>query len=617
MEELQSLHTRIEEPSIIKPNVIGEGGEEKIIVVEAETSELLGKTAENEQKAYEIYNDYAFLMGFSIRQSKQRNISNQTAGYKTSTGKHYSKLNNRTNCLAKITCYIDEQGVYTIRKYHMEHNHQLCPEDKRHLLRSQRNTDENGRLCNIFWRDGQMKKDYNLFGDSVVHATTYITNRYDMICAPFSFILLFKTFLKSMDEKQPATLMTDQSAAIAAAIRVVFNKSHHRLALKGFVEIFDLVLKYVDTTAEFYFYWDRLINEYKCGDNVWLKKLYYCKEKWCPAFSKEHFSGGILSSQRSETTNDSFSRRHCVTAGLCDFYSIFVDVVSEWRNKKINDDFRCLQGSQEMISNHVNILTHARDVYTIEIYHLFEEQFLKSMTLYQRLHDKSEDLFIYHVGDASKYQTSDLIKHVVTFNQKENSICCTCQMYSQVGILRCHCLRIMNIHCVYLKTKQLVDEELGCSRVSENSSLVHKEVGSSSTIKNPAKSIMPGQRNTRRQSTVEKIHNIVRGHKAKSFRAANHTKKTAQTAVKKTVKTIVGEGYLVHPPNGGHLLLPAVSNGQYSMVPPANNPYQTFVHPNCSLGQQFNIFTQHPTMSSSQSYIFPQDQHFNSSNEAS
>ncbi|KAK9697963.1 hypothetical protein RND81_08G073300 [Saponaria officinalis] len=439
------------------------GGEEKIIVVEVETSELLGKMAENEQKAYEIYNDYAFLMGFSIRRSKQRNRSNQIgtsmkqyccskAGYKTSMGKHFSKLNNRTNCLAKTTCYIDEQGIYTIGKHHMEHNHQLCPEDKRHLLHSQRNVSpqgieflmqlvssgvklsdatrvigkEKGGLPMVGFtpRDAynaiskEKKKlfegpdeeilirtlDYNLFGDSIVHDTTYRTNRYDMICAPF------------------VGMNHHGKNIMFAAIRVVFNKSHHRLFVWHLIENSKKHIRHLRELKG-------LINECKCGDNVWLKKLYNCKEKWCPVFSKECFSGGILSSQRSETINDSLSSRLCAIAGLCGFYSIFVNVVSEWRNKKINDDFCCLQGSQKMISNHVNILTHARDVYTFEIYHLFEEQFLKSMTLHQRLHDKSEDLFIYHVGNASKDQTSDLIKNVVTFNQKENSIFCTCQIY--------------------------------------------------------------------------------------------------------------------------------------------------------------------------------------------
>ncbi|CAH9085805.1 unnamed protein product [Cuscuta epithymum] len=40
-----------------------------------------------------------------------------------------------------------------------------------------------GVLSCFFWRYGQMKSDYERFGDLVVHDTTYRTNKYDMICA--------------------------------------------------------------------------------------------------------------------------------------------------------------------------------------------------------------------------------------------------------------------------------------------------------------------------------------------------------------------------------------------------------------------------------------------------
>ncbi|XP_056690110.1 protein FAR1-RELATED SEQUENCE 5-like [Spinacia oleracea] len=40
-------------------------------------------------------------------------------------------------------------------------------------------------LLSFFWRDGRMKRDYDYFGDLLVFDTTYRTNKYDMICAPF------------------------------------------------------------------------------------------------------------------------------------------------------------------------------------------------------------------------------------------------------------------------------------------------------------------------------------------------------------------------------------------------------------------------------------------------
>ncbi|XP_057766866.1 protein FAR1-RELATED SEQUENCE 5-like [Salvia miltiorrhiza] len=81
--------------------------------------------------------------------------------------------------------------------------------------------DEDGKLSHVFWRDSMMKDDFTIFGDVMVFDTTYRTNKYNLICAPFvglnnykknvmfgcaflsnekieTFVWLFETFKKSM-----------------------------------------------------------------------------------------------------------------------------------------------------------------------------------------------------------------------------------------------------------------------------------------------------------------------------------------------------------------------------------------------------------------------------------
>ncbi|KAI3472469.1 hypothetical protein Pfo_031271 [Paulownia fortunei] len=48
--------------------------------------------------------------------------------------------------------------------------------------------DENNRMCNFFFRDGQCRIDYEAFGDVLSFDTTYKTNKYNMICALFTDI---------------------------------------------------------------------------------------------------------------------------------------------------------------------------------------------------------------------------------------------------------------------------------------------------------------------------------------------------------------------------------------------------------------------------------------------
>ena len=97
-----------------------------------------------------------------------------------------------------------------------------------------------------------MKCDYILFGDLLVFDTTYRTNRYERICAPFvrmnhhakyvmvgcgflmnekieSFVWLFETFLEAMGNVQLKTVMTDQTFSMANAIERVFPLAKHRL----------------------------------------------------------------------------------------------------------------------------------------------------------------------------------------------------------------------------------------------------------------------------------------------------------------------------------------------------------------------------------------------------
>ncbi|KAK9999103.1 hypothetical protein SO802_018706 [Lithocarpus litseifolius] len=45
--------------------------------------------------------------------------------------------------------------------------------------------DQENRMANFFWRDGRSKLDYNCLGGVVVFDTTYRTNKYNLIYAPF------------------------------------------------------------------------------------------------------------------------------------------------------------------------------------------------------------------------------------------------------------------------------------------------------------------------------------------------------------------------------------------------------------------------------------------------
>ncbi|XP_019159690.1 PREDICTED: protein FAR1-RELATED SEQUENCE 5-like [Ipomoea nil] len=416
--------------------------------------------------------------GFSVRRSKQRyNSATKTMktkmfhcskdGFKRSTGKGcYSKIDGRTGCGAFVQFDLHENEMWIVSKHEKLHNHELVPPSKSYLLRSHRMLSRNHisyltdlKSSGVSVADGVRFLKTQSGGSPLVGFTS--RDAYNSLCTDAlnrldgtdsnTLIEIFKRRQSSerdfyfdfeVDlESSPQSIMTDQCAAMAAAIVQVFLSSRHRLCIwhigenskkhikglrnqKYFLDIFNCLLKYTDTEAEFEFYWTR--------------------EKWCPAFNKDYFSGGILSSQRSETTNHSISRRLSKTSGLCDFYNSFVGVISEWRSRENGEDVRCSQGVPTMVMDNVKILLHAREFYTIEIYYLFEEQFLKGGSCYQECVMLEDGVYKYHVWRPDV----DTIRHEVIFNSRQMDIGCSCKLFTELGILCCHCLRILNVHCV-------------------------------------------------------------------------------------------------------------------------------------------------------------------------
>ena len=89
--------------------------------------------------------------------------------------------------------------------------------------------DAEGHMTNFFWRDSRSKIDYDYFGDVLILDTTFKTDGYNMICAPFlglnhhqqvvlfgcaflldvsveSYTWLLGTFIEAMGRSLPKTI---------------------------------------------------------------------------------------------------------------------------------------------------------------------------------------------------------------------------------------------------------------------------------------------------------------------------------------------------------------------------------------------------------------------------
>ncbi|KAH6777472.1 hypothetical protein C2S51_008784 [Perilla frutescens var. frutescens] len=354
-------------------------------------------------------------------------------------------------------------------------------EDGDFFYRFKLNSD--GRLSDVFWRDSMMCEDYHLYGDVVVFDTTYKTNKYGLICAPFvglnhhkknvmfgcafisdekteTFMWLFEVFKKSMKMKCPVTIFTDQDLAITSALSKVFPDVRHRLCiwhlyqnaisrfgnLKGnrsFNDAFQRCLSRCVNVEEFEGCWTSMINEYGLKDNSWFSHLYELREKWCTAYNKSYFSAGILSSQRSESTNSAIGFKASKVTNLNEFYTIFKQTVQRWKSKEEVDEFECSQAIPGSRLPLVGMVKHASDVYTLSVFRDFEDEFLKSISSIVETVGGELEVRVYDVQNHDERTV-----HRVNFYSGDNYICCTCRRFEEYGLLCSHCLRILDRHSV-------------------------------------------------------------------------------------------------------------------------------------------------------------------------
>ncbi|KAG1326830.1 protein FAR1-RELATED SEQUENCE 5 [Cocos nucifera] len=340
---------------------------------------------------------------------------------------------------------------------------------------------QEGRPCNFFWRDGRSRVDYDCFGDVVVFDTTYRTDRYNLICAPFvgvnhhwqnmmfgcailfdetttSFMWLFKSFLESMDDRPPKTIFTDQDQAMANAIAEVFPNTQHCLCLwhiyknapsdlgsvnsdQNFHELFNKC-QGCDSEEEFEETWGKMISEYNAQDNKWLNNLYKFRRKWCIAFNKDTFDGGIKSSQRSDLTNNVLNAIADKSTSLTKFVVALEKLVNGWRRDESEEDFRCNQSAPTCIVEHGEILKHASKMFTHKIYKLFEEEYLDGCRATSLSQEISLGATLYKfeltMQGSSKFWT-------VLLDTSTMEVSCSCRKFERMGLLCSHVLKAFSI----------------------------------------------------------------------------------------------------------------------------------------------------------------------------
>ncbi|KAK9677479.1 hypothetical protein RND81_11G145800 [Saponaria officinalis] len=363
---------------------------------------------------------------------------------KGTLGKQYSKLSRRTGCNAMVSFKIVD-GKYECSRHEMVHNHEFCHPSEVSHLRCHRKIDSSEikylvhlRTSGIRLADGfrSLVKEAggsHLVGFEYVDAASAVKKatkkKFDKTDCNTLINILKQRAASEKDFYYDFELDEDNSL-----VSVFFRDRIMRQDYEAFYELLGNDETYCT---------NKLTMEYNCAHHPWLTRLYELKEKWCCAYDKDYFSAGVLSSQRSESTNNSLCKRRSKTTTLCDFYDIFGTVLSEWRSRERKDNSLCWEVMPE-VSIPCSLLEFGSKIYTIGAYKRFEKEFVKAMSYKHKFVPSIDDTLCYYVYT----ERTDKFAHVVSFDQSTNYACCTCKRFEEGGFLCRHILFIYHCNCV-------------------------------------------------------------------------------------------------------------------------------------------------------------------------
>ncbi|KAM0831900.1 hypothetical protein ACQ4PT_022119 [Festuca glaucescens] len=243
----------------------------------------LGMEFSSTEEAFQFYNMYSWVSGFSIRlgdnyttKSKQRTMQEYLC-QRQGNGDETKNSTTRCGCKAMMRVATNESckclfgsmdkvpfSKKTLRTVCSNIAKEALVDDVQKTLQSFREKisrdprfvftaelDEDNRLNSLMWTSGRSRSLYQHFGDVITFDTTYETNIYKMPFGMFvgvnnhfqsvifagvlltnetaaNFKWAFEEFVAMMGGKAPQTILTDQSLAMTIAIKENLVNTNHR-----------------------------------------------------------------------------------------------------------------------------------------------------------------------------------------------------------------------------------------------------------------------------------------------------------------------------------------------------------------------------------------------------
>ncbi|XP_025692559.1 protein FAR1-RELATED SEQUENCE 5-like [Arachis hypogaea] len=341
------------------------------------------------------------------------------------------------------------------------------------VLRYTRTADN--RLGSLFWVDGEMMSDYQLFGDVLAFDSTYRSNKYKKPLVVFSgsnhhkqttilgFALLEDEEVRSykwlllnlvdvMGEKTPCIVVTDADKVMRTAIAEVFAAARHRLCgwhlEKNCVQMvkdtkFRKVFKkaiYVNFEVEnFEEYWKMAVESLGLQNNSWVQSTYEVKESWATAYLQGTFCAGYRTTSRCEGINPYIKGFLKSTDSILELVHSLDCIVKDYRNNKVTVQFYSTYYSPVLTTGLDSIELFASKLYTRAVFREVKKQIKGVATLLFRGRDSISTTVLYKF---SRMGTPGRI-HKVLFDPDDKKIQCDCAMWNSEGIPCSHIFCMM------------------------------------------------------------------------------------------------------------------------------------------------------------------------------
>ncbi|KAH9802306.1 protein FAR1-RELATED SEQUENCE [Citrus sinensis] len=337
--------------------------------------------------------------------------------------------------------------------------------------------DDENRLRNLFWADCVARYDYQCFGDVLAFDATYKTNVYHKPLVTlvgtnhhfrttvFGFALLadetidsytwlLQTFLSTMGNRMPVSVITDGDKAMSKAIKTVFTGCIHRLCCwhlernaQANLKNEDFTRKFRDlmltpmTVTEFETQWSAVVAEFALEHHAWVQKMYSKRCKWAEAYLRGTFFAGMRSTQRCESMNAYLSRFVQHKLKLYEFVRQIDRALRNIRTTETSDEFKTKYSTPVLRTHLQSLEKHAAQLFPLRVFSKVRDEMLREGAVIEVKTVKAVDVALYTVTEFGTPTTCWNVIH----NLQENHIQCSCQMMESVGLPCRHMFHVLKV----------------------------------------------------------------------------------------------------------------------------------------------------------------------------